>query len=166
MSNFEIVEFLFWIFPSLPKVTNINRFWCSTHEILNYSKEYKKNDNGASKTIDLLFSEATSGQQFSGLPFRTFPSHLRKFSKDMIIQSNRMLRIKWNCTKWGVVTTIFPTPKQEAVRRFLYREDWCVVVVGDKNNPKVQSSTKRIQSLLHLIPFQTRSGISSSGKAG
>ena len=86
-----------------------------------------------------FFSEATSGQQFSGLPFRTFPSHLRKFSKDKFIQSNKTSKMKWNCTKWGVVITIFAPPKQEAVRRFLYREDWCVVVVGDKNKPKVQS---------------------------
>ena len=33
-----------------------------------------------------------------------------------------------------MVTTIFgPT---ESVRRFLYRKDWCIVIVGDKDKPK------------------------------
>ena len=41
-----------------------------------------------------------------------------------------------NCTKWGVVTTIFGPEPSEAVRRFLYRrKNWCVVVVGDKGRP-------------------------------
>lgn len=42
------------------------------------------------------------------------------------------------CKKWGVVTTIYgPTPS-EAIRRFLYRRNqWCVVVVGDKQKPDV-----------------------------
>ena len=41
---------------------------------------------------------------------------------------------RFNCTKWGVVTTIFEPPS-EAVRRFLYRKHWCVVVIGDKGMP-------------------------------
>ena len=41
-----------------------------------------------------------------------------------------------SCKKWGVVTTIFGTAPSEAVRRFLYRRNnWCVVVVGDKGKP-------------------------------
>ena len=86
-----------------------------------------------------LISEAASGQEFNGLPFRNFPQHLRKFHNETIIKSKKMPDSKWNCTKWGVVTTIFAPPKQEAVRRFLYRKDWCVVVVGDKNRPKVST---------------------------
>ena len=40
-----------------------------------------------------------------------------------------------NCKKWGVVTTIFPP--SESVRRFLYKDDWCIVVVADLNKPEV-----------------------------
>ena len=42
---------------------------------------------------------------------------------------------RFKCKKWGVVTTIFE-PSSEAVRRFLYRKQWCLVVVGDKGKPK------------------------------
>ena len=86
-----------------------------------------------------LLSKATSGQEFSGLEFRTFPPHLRKFHDDTMMKVKKMLQPKWNCTKWGVVTTIFSPPNQEAVRRFLYRTDWCIVVVGDIDKPKVSS---------------------------
>jgi hypothetical protein len=42
---------------------------------------------------------------------------------------------RFECKKWGVVTTIFEPPT-EAIRRFLYRKEWCLVIVGDKGNPK------------------------------
>ena len=112
------------------KFTITKRFYFTRNDFEN--KEYEEN-------FGTLLSQATSGQEFSGLPFRTFPQHLRKFHQDKVIKSKKIAESKWNCTKWGVVTTIFAPPKQEAVRRFLYREDWCVVVVGDKNKPKVQS---------------------------
>ena len=95
------------------------------------SKNYEENFHS-------LLSQATSGQEFSGLPFRTFPPNLRKFYNSAIITIKTIPEhTGWNCTKWGVVTSIFAPPKQEAVRRFLYRKDWCVVVVGDKNKPQV-----------------------------
>ena len=43
------------------------------------------------------------------------------------------------CRKWGVLTTIF-SPPSEAVRRFAYLDQWCLVIVGDRhaqNNPDV-----------------------------
>ena len=88
----------------------------------------------------LLLSQATSGEEFSGVKFRTFPEDLHKFNRDDTIISStiKMPTSNWNCTKWGVVTTIFAPPKQEAVRRFLYRTDWCIAVVGDKTKPKVR----------------------------
>ena len=42
------------------------------------------------------------------------------------------------CDKWGVMTTI--SPASEAVRKFLYKPDWCVVVVGDLERPQVSTS--------------------------
>ena len=36
--------------------------------------------------------------------------------------------------KWAVLTTVqSPT---EAVRRFIYKEHWCLIVVGDWEKPK------------------------------
>ena len=35
------------------------------------------------------------------------------------------------CRKWGVLTTIF-SPPSEAVRRFAYLDQWCLVIVGDR----------------------------------
>ena len=46
------------------------------------------------------------------------------------------------CDKWGVMTTI--SPASEAVRKFLYKPDWCVVVVGDLELPQV-STTQNIK---------------------
>ena len=84
-----------------------------------------------------LFSDATSGKEFSGEKFRTFPNHRKKFTENKLVKkvkrNDAFLR---NCSKWAVVTTIF-SPPQESVRRFLYRPDWCVVVVGDKSKPNV-----------------------------
>ncbi len=39
------------------------------------------------------------------------------------------------CDKWVVIATI--SNVSEAVRRFFYKPDWCVVVVGDLGRPKV-----------------------------
>ena len=83
--------------------------------------------------LNNLLSHATSGQEFSGKTFRNFPMNLRKFHQTEI--SSRKKKISNHpCTKWGVVTTIFKP--SEAVRRFLYRQDWCVVIVGDEGKPK------------------------------
>jgi hypothetical protein len=44
------------------------------------------------------------------------------------------------CEKWGVMTTI-NAPPSEAVRRFLYKLDWCIVVVADLTKPKVTKTS-------------------------
>jgi hypothetical protein len=46
------------------------------------------------------------------------------------------------CEKWGVLTTILPV--SEAVRKFLYKPDWCVVVVGDLEKPQVSSKKSQL----------------------
>ena len=51
------------------------------------------------------------------------------------ISETTMKYKRFDCKKWGVVTTIYEPPS-EAVRRFLYRKDWCLVVVGDRGKPK------------------------------
>ena len=84
--------------------------------------------------INKVLSNVTSGHEFSGEKFRTFEGE-RKFQNDARLTRKKPRKSKWQCVKWGVVTTIFSP--SESVRRFLYRKDWCIVVVGDKNKPKV-----------------------------
>ena len=81
-----------------------------------------------------ILSNVTSGQEFSGEKIRNFTG-AKKFANIENWIGKKPQISKWNCEKWGVVTTIFPP--SESVRRFLYRKDWCVVVVGDKTKPKV-----------------------------
>ena len=64
---------------------------------------------------------------------------------EMVDISDKTMKYKrFNCKKWGVVTTIF-APPSEAVRRFLYRKDWCLVVVGDRGKPKQVSELSCIK---------------------
>ena len=101
--------------------------------------EEKVNNQAQMMVISSVITEATSGREFSGVPFRSFPKHKRKFN--VKLTASKMAPVtSWNCTKWGVVTTVFSPPKQEAVRRFMYRKDWCVVVAGDKIKPKVSTT--------------------------
>ena len=103
-----------------------------------FEEEDEKSEKYDESKMQNLFSAATSGKEFSGDPIRTFPNHQRKFT-DKNFKLNKKLknpvRVR-NCTKWAVVTTIF-SPPQESVRRFLYRLDWCIVIVGDKSKPQV-----------------------------
>ena len=81
-------------------------------------------------------SAATSGKEFSGERFRTFTHRVFNNNKPLRKVTPHKNINQRNCTKWAVVTTIF-SPPQESVRRLLYRLDWCVVVVGDKDKPQV-----------------------------
>ena len=91
----------------------------------------------------------TSGHEFSGEKCRTFKSE-RKFQNSVTLLGKNPRKSKWKCVKWGVMTTIFSP--SESVRRFLYRKDWCVVVVGDSNKPKVSLFTTL---KLELPSFET-----------
>lgn len=101
-------------------------------------------DDKSHSEFQALLSQATSGQEFSGMPFRTFPPDMHRFQDQEYVstaaavkgqKSKVVTSFATKCRKWGVVTTIFAP--QEAVRRFLYRQDWCIIVVGDKDRPKV-----------------------------
>ena len=85
----------------------------------------------------------TSGKIFKGEKIREYPKHEIKFKgltagvlseNDKSILNEFQKQNKYGCEKWGVVTTIFEPPS-EAVTRFMHRNDWCVVVVGDKGKP-------------------------------
>ena len=100
-----------------------------------------------------IISMATSGNVFTGDRIRRFPmdkirykgklapdydSNEHKPSASTLKKNSRL-----DCKKWAVVTTIF-SPPSEAVRRLLYRKEWCIVVVGDKDKPG------KVHILFHL----------------
>ena len=115
------------------------------------TKSYNLNLNG-SKDEKLennleLQNLVTSGKLFKGEKIRKFPENeilfrgqsSSAFSKSDIEILEKNQKNKHDCHKWGVVTTIFQPPS-ESVRRFMYRKNWCVVVVGDKGKPSVEVS--------------------------
>ena len=80
---------------------------------------------------------------FSGDKIRTFSVEKLRFkgkiaptdtNEETLDSSVKENKNQIGCEKWAVVTTIF-APPSEAVRRLLYRKEWCVVVVGDKEKP-------------------------------
>jgi len=93
--------------------------------------------------IDVLKNSATSAKIFSGETIRTFSEEKLRFrgkiaptgsNEETLASSGKENKNHLGCVKWAVVTTIF-APPSEAVRRLLYRKEWCVVVVGDKEKP-------------------------------
>ena len=105
-------------------------------------------------TVTKILSNVTSGQEFNGKRFRTFQG-VKRFENVEDLEVKQQRKSKWNCSKWGVVTTIFPP--SESVRRFLYRDDWCVVVVGDKDKPKGRLKFKVYENhLFYVSEFMAR----------
>ena len=86
------------------------------------------------------FQSAATGSQFTGEKIRTFTDYFFRDgakARDLVRSSRTENSETKNCDKWGVMTTI-TSPPTEAIRRFLYKPDWCVVVVADLNKPKVR----------------------------
>ncbi len=76
----------------------------------------------------------SSGKLFNAEKIRSFNREKLKFSiSEFFKASNIRLNKKLVCDKWAVLTTIFAP--SEALRRFTYKSDWCVVVVGDVAQP-------------------------------
>ena len=89
-------------------------------------------------------SAVTSGIEFDGSSFRKFPKNLRKFYKQKDVIVKKSPKSIWKCKKWAVATTIFKPA--EAMRRFLYRKDWCLVVIGDQDKPKVTTMATQLKA--------------------
>ena len=68
--------FLLALYHRAPHIISENNTITGSDEL--ESKNYEENFHS-------LLSQATSGQEFSGLPFRTFPPNLRKFHDSAII---------------------------------------------------------------------------------
>ena len=91
-----------------------------------------------------IISMATSGNVFVGKRIRQFPKDKIRYKGKLAPNfdanelkpsaSTTRVNSRLDCKKWAVVTTIF-SPPSEAVRRLLYRKEWCIVVVGDRDKP-------------------------------
>ncbi|XP_052223025.1 uncharacterized protein LOC127838925 [Dreissena polymorpha] len=99
----------------------------------------------------ILESSASSGKTFSGKPIRRFNPNDIKFRNKRYPDLQADHGKTFNCKRWAVLTTIF-TPPSEAVRRFMYMKNWCVVIVGDKNKPDgyVLASTTTFRNIIFL----------------
>ncbi|XP_052771432.1 uncharacterized protein LOC128211070 [Mya arenaria] len=91
---------------------------------------------------ELLNSSDVSGKQYSGRIIRKFSTNKIKFrfkrvkahkTADNADDTESEFMHK-SCKMWAVLTTIFEPPS-EAVRRFKYMRNWCVVIAGDAGLP-------------------------------
>ena len=101
------------------------------------SANYEEND--ISSNIRQII--ASTGTLFSGDIIRTFPINDVKFKNSSFAKVETPKATI--CQKWGVLTTIF-SPPSEAVRRFSYLNDWCLVVVGDMKTPEEVSNFQQM----------------------
>jgi len=133
----HLIVYLFIIGGGLLIFLSHNDFRSSTSET----------SNGRSLEDVISFHSAATGDQFSGKKIRTFDQNSDKFQSveqksDKIpnaeLFSEKSYLKRPACDKWGVMTTI-SSPPSEAVRRFLYMTDWCVVVVSDFKKPEVRN---------------------------
>ena len=122
-------------------ISGVVLIYYSENQPLTWNHNFMKNKVKDEKLFDLV-SKAIYRKEYSGKKFRSYSNERRRFHQAKISRRQNKfqpLKLKCNSTKWGVVTTIFKP--SEAVRRFLYRKDWCVVIVGDENKPKVKCSS-------------------------
>lgn len=82
----------------------------------------------------LILGSATSGEQFKGLPFRSF-RHELKFQS--LPDSNTYIQPPGDiiCEQWCVVTTI-NEPTEAVLQHAKFKPDWCLIVVGDIKSPE------------------------------
>lgn len=101
---------------------------------------------------DTSHSDST-GRVFTGKVVRRFEGKRVNFKED--IHKQTCEKLNDSCENWGVMTTIFPP--SEAVRRFIYLKQWCLVVVGDlKTTTEYQIATSRLirNQVVYLSPEQ------------
>jgi hypothetical protein len=108
-------------------------------------------DAESAMVVSLEVASAATGSEFSGAKIRSFSDFLFRGSPrrripaaqrfEAVSRPAATARPDAACDKWGVMTTI-SSPPTEAVRRFFYKRDWCIVVVADLNKPKVKLNNK------------------------
>ena len=124
-------------------------FFVSQNNLKSSNSNSEKERTNSLEDVISFHSDAT-GDQFSGEKIRTFSVSDFLFNdgtdkipnamsfEEKSFDEKSFLKSR-GCDKWGVMTTI-SSPPSEAVRRFLYMKDWCVVVVADFNKPEVRTS--------------------------
>ena len=134
-------------------IENISRNVHQQSEAVLSEKDKHFLQNVQDQDLGAGYSLPLSGKLFKGDKIREFPRKDIKFagksapkldSKDIYTLEKDRLNYKYNCDKWAVVTTVFEPPT-EAVRRLMYRNDWCVVVAGDKGKPSLE-----VNNILYL----------------
>ena len=120
-----------------------NEFFTSHNQ---FDEDSKITTANIEKDLKQKKNLVTSGEEFTGQKIRRYPIN------DMMFNGKSFSKIseedqqtldddkKYHCDKWGVMTTIFHPPS-EAVRRFMYRKEWCGVIVGDKGRPSREVRT-------------------------
>ena len=114
-----------------------NEFFSSDNR---FDVDFKITTTNIDRDLKQKKNPVTSGEEFTGQKIRRYPINEvifngKSFSEisgedQKILDDNK----QYHCDKWGVMTTIF-YPPSEAVRRFMYRKEWCLVIVGDKGRP-------------------------------
>lgn len=69
-----------------------------------------------------------------------------------------------SCKLWAVLTTVFSP--SEAVRRFLYKKEWCVVIVGDRELPVGYRFNTTMGSNLIFLSAEDQEAIGSRFVSG
>lgn len=93
----------------------------------------------------------STGSLFLGDAERVFVKERLNFTEDLF--ESVCYKYHSSCENWGVLTSIFLP--NEAVRRFHYLENWCLVIVGDLQSPseyRLISSRMRGDQFVYLSP--------------
>lgn len=110
-------------------------FLCMFFKVPQHTKSALSEGTSEFDAVIKSVNRGATGKIFSGVPFREFTSSrmFEDFPRD--INRVQVKKLNLNCHLWAVLTTInFPG---EAVRQFLYKTHWCLVVVGDWSKPTI-----------------------------
>ncbi|KAH3821861.1 hypothetical protein DPMN_123629 [Dreissena polymorpha] len=113
--------------------------------LYNHIKDIK----AVEEVTEHVLSSASSGESFTGEPIRKFNPQDILFRKKHYPPTSKEYIPNATCTRWAVLTTIF-SPPSEAVRRFLYMKNWCVVIIGDKNKHAMYSLKSSLKNR-HIV---------------
>ena len=111
---------------------------------------------------DGVESSATGGHVFTMQSIREYTGERldHRSTPDLFVAPDESSM----CERWAVLTSIFdPT---ETVRQLGEMEEWCVVVVGDKNGERWYSGTERAEHILVGIVDMVKRRAFSLNKGG
>ena len=162
-----IVYFVYLVYPPLTQSSTraVPSFGLKDNALGNFLPLGIQNMLASSGIQNMMASSgvksmlASSGTLFNGKVIRQFPK------SDIMFNQVVYQDLSWTdkpklCSKWGVITTIF-APPSEAVRRFSYQSDWCLIIVGDlKTKQKVLiSKHQKVQDKSSLHGYNILSSL-------